>query len=341
MARRKLSYAERWQAVGLIRGGHSYRQVAQRFGVSHSVIIRLIQRVDETDTVDERERTGRPPKTTPREDRHLRRLAQQEPFSTANTLKRRWNVNVRICRRTVNRRLNNARLRARRPVKRPLLSDRHIAARLQWARDHMGWNIRSWKRVHWSDESRFLLKPIDGRVRVWRQRGTAYNQEHVLGTTAFGGGGVTVWGCFSLNCKLELYVLNGTLTGQKYLDQILRPLIVEHFDAHPLGDRPILMDDNARPHRARVVQDFLQQESIDVLPWPAMSPDMNPIEHVWDFIGKNLNARTPRCQNIQELRAALIQEWQNFPQRRLRRLVHSMRRRIRDLNGNGGGYTRY
>ena len=69
-----------------------------------------------------------------------------------------------------------------------------------------------------------------------------------MGTTAFGGGGFTVWGCFSLSCKIDLYVIDGTLRGQKYRDQILRSLVVPHFDGHPLASRPILMDGNARPH---------------------------------------------------------------------------------------------
>jgi hypothetical protein len=65
--------------------------------------------------------------------------------------------------------------------------------------------------------------------------------EHIVGTTAFGGGGFTVWGCFSLNCKIDLYVIDGTLRGQKYRDHILRSLVVPHFDGHPLASRPILM----------------------------------------------------------------------------------------------------
>ena len=77
------------------------------------------------------------------------------------------------------------------------------------------------------------MNPVDGRVRIWRRRNTAFQQEHIVGTTAFGGGGVTVWRCFSLNCKIDLYVLDGTLAGQKYRVEILRPLVVPHFDGHP------------------------------------------------------------------------------------------------------------
>ena len=116
-----------------------------------------------------------------------------------------------------------------------------------------------------------------------------------MGTIAFGGGGVTVWGCFSFDCKLDLYVLDGNLIGQKYGDNVLAPHVVPHFDNHALADRSMFMDDNARPH-------FLQQEAVQTIPWPVMSPDMNPIEHVWDFIGRKINQRNPKCQNIDELK---------------------------------------
>ena len=89
------------------------------------------------------------------------------------------------------------------------------------------------------------MSPVDYRVRVWRPRNTAFLQEHIVCTTAFGGAGVTVWGCFSLNCKLDLY--DGILTGQKYRDQTLCPL-----------SRAILMDANVRPHMACIVQNYLQ-----------------------------------------------------------------------------------
>ena len=96
---------------------------------------------------------------------------------------------------------------------------------------------------------------------------------------------------------------------------MLAPRVVPHFDNHALADRPMFMDDNARPHRARIVQHCLQQEAVQTIPWPAMSPDMNPIEHVWDFIGRKINQRNPKCQNNDELRTAIFQEWHQFPPR--------------------------
>ena len=208
-----------------------------------------------------------------REDRLISRRARQRPFSTAGALRGNLAFGGHISTRTVIRRLHHQGMRARRPIKRPQLTLRHRHARFDWSHDHLGWTIRTWRRVHWSDDSHFLLRPTDGRARVWHQRNTSFQDNHILGTTDFGGGGVTVWSC---------------------------------FDNHALADRPMFMDDNSRPHRARIVQYFLQQEAVQTIPWPAMSPDMNPIEHVWDFIGRKINQRNPKCQNIDELRTAIL-----------------------------------
>jgi hypothetical protein len=70
----------------------------------------------------------------------------------------------------------------------------------------------------------------------------------------------------------------------------------------------------------------LQQDAVQTIPWPAMSPDMNHIENVWDFITRKINQRNPKCQDIDELRTDILQEWQQFRQERFRRLVRSMTR---------------
>ena len=205
-----------------------------------------MQRFRQTGNVTDRPRAGRPRKTTPREDRLISRRARQRPFSTAGALRGNLAFGGHISTRTVNRRLHHQRMRARRPIKRPQLTLRHRHARFDWSHDHLGWTIRTWRRVHWSDESRFLLRPTDGRARVWRKRNTSFQDN------CFWGWGCN--GCFSFDWKLDLYVLDGNLTGQKYRDNVLAPRVVPHFDNHALANRAMFMNDNARPHRARIVQ---------------------------------------------------------------------------------------
>ena len=84
-----------------------------------------------------------------------------------------------------------------------------------------------------------------------------------MGATAFGGGGVTVCGCFSFICKLDLHILQSNLNGVAYHDNVLNAHVVPNFDNHPLAERPIIMNDNANPHRARIVRELRQKGTID------------------------------------------------------------------------------
>jgi transposase len=162
MVRQKLTIPERWQAVGMHNGGLSHRRVADHFRVNHSIIVWLIQCFRQTGNVTDRPRAGRPRKTTPREDRPISRRARQRPFSTAGALRDNLAFGGHISIRTVIRRLHHQGMRARRAIKRPQLILRHRHARLDRSHDHLGWTIRTWRRIHWSDENPknyiFLLK---------------------------------------------------------------------------------------------------------------------------------------------------------------------------------------
>ena len=150
-----------------------------------------------------------------------------------------------------------------------------------------------------------------------------------------------VWGYICHDCKLDLVTMQDNLTGVQYIRDVLQPIVVPHFDIHPLATRPVYMDDNARPHRSRAVTAYLQSEAVTSVPWPAMSPDLNPIEDIWDMLGRRMHAREPPVQNIRQVEAALHCEWQQLSQQGIRRLTGGMRRRVETVIQARGGYARY
>ncbi|KAI3369545.1 hypothetical protein L3Q82_007754 [Scortum barcoo] len=148
--------------------------------------------------------------------------------------------------------------------------------------------------------------------------------------TWFGSGSVMVWGGISLGGRTALHVLaRGSLTAIRYRDEILRPLVRPYAGA--VGPGFLLMQDNARPHVAGVCQQFLQDEGIDAMDWPARSPDLNPIEHIWDIMSRSIHQRHVAPQTVQELADALVQVWEEIPQETIRHLIRSMPRRCREV----------
>ena len=101
------------------------------------------------------------------------------------------------------------------------------------------------------------------------------------------------------------------------------------------------MQDNARPHTARVTQAYLNDMNITVMEWPARSPDMNPIEHVWDLLKRKVKSRIPAPANVGELRIAVVEEWRRLSQETIDNIILSMPRRVETLIRARGGNTRY
>ncbi len=134
-----------------------------------------------------------------------------------------------------------------------------------------------------------------------------------------GGGGVMVWAGIYYGQRAQVHFIDGILNAQRYRNEILRPIFVPFIHNHHL----MLQHDNARPHVARICTQFLEAEIIPVLAWPAYSPDMSPIEHVWDALDRRICQLVPVPAKIHQLRTAIEEEWTNIPQATINNLINS------------------
>ncbi|GFX89197.1 transposable element Tcb2 transposase [Trichonephila clavipes] len=192
---------------------------------------------------------------------------------------------------TVRNRLHGVGLYARRPMVCVRLTSRHRRDRREWATEHVNWRRNEWSNVLFSDESHFSVHPDNKRIFIWRDRGSRNNPVFVhTKVSDLAVGGVLVYGGISIDGRTDLYIIRDEpLTARRYREEILRPIVVPY--AATIRDDFILMDNNCRPHRANLVEDFLFEEGIVRMEWPACSPDMNPIEHVWDALGRRVAGR--------------------------------------------------
>ncbi|GBN59487.1 hypothetical protein AVEN_99448-1 [Araneus ventricosus] len=108
-----------------------------------------------------------------------------------------------------------------------------------------------------------------------------------------------------------------------------------------MGTDTIFMDDNARQHRERLVRSYLESETIPQMAWPARSPDMNPIEHVWEILGRWIACRSVPPGTLHDLQQALLQEWALLPQKAINDSIANMTRRCQACISARGYHTRY
>jgi hypothetical protein len=194
MVRKRISDAQRWQIIGMYKTGMSFKAIGRQMGYHYTVVSRLVRKRTQTNNVKDLPRSDRPRITSDRDDRALQRLVRGMQFATSPVLKQHWLPNRRLSTRTARNRLKSAGFKSRRVIKRPLLADQHRRTRLAWCLARRGWNLRTWREIHWSDESRFLLHVTDGQMWVWTHKNTAYIPRNIQPTDSYGGGSVMVWG---------------------------------------------------------------------------------------------------------------------------------------------------
>jgi transposase len=326
--------------VSMLQRGYSHREIANTLHVSVGSVHNLRQ-VHVSDV--NRLRRGRPRKLNRTQERRCVLEMVRGRVGTCADLARSSQqvLGVKVSSHTIKRALHRAGLRSQTKVKKPHLSLKNVKARLEFASVHEHWTIEDWSRVIFSDECKINRFNSDGRVWCWTREAMPLSERTISQTVKHGGGGIMVWGCMCMHgpgliCKVE-----GRINQIRYRDILEENVhrVISKFNLD--RSRVIFQQDNAPIHTTKMLQEWFSRQPFALLPWPAQSPDLNPIEHLWSILKRRLNQYERPPNGLLELWDRVVEVFHSITPDDCRRLVESMPHRIAAVKAAKGRWTKY
>lgn len=340
MARKRgqnLTYEEKMHIVFKFQEGYSQRKISSSLKVARNTVADVLTKWRQTGGVKQRRGQGRPKKCTARDERILVRKSLANRRMTSSQLA--GSVSSSISARTARRILLKYGLRGCIAAKKPLLTSKNRKARFQWAKRFRHWTASRWRKVLFSDESSFELFPSKFRIHIRRKIGEKYLDSCLQPTVKHGGGSIMVWGCIAYYGAGLLKECQGHIKAADYLSIIKSTMqeLVEHIQFP--DNKFIFQHDNAPVHTAKIVKTWLYKQNYPILPWPAQSPDMSPIETCWNDIKRKLQNARP--SNKAELLRIIQDTWNGMGSDYFHKLIDSMPKRVNALYLAKGGHTKW
>lgn len=282
-------------------------------------------------------RPGRPRSFSNQQHRALLRKAR-EGHSSASQLRTSMNLNIGTSR--IRQLLRSDHYLAYRSMTRVLrMTASHKAKRVIFAKQHLQWGRDMWEKVIWSDEKRFTLDGPDGWVRYWHDRGRPRRQ---FQRRQQGGGGVMVWAAFSGAGLFTLAFVETRMNSSVYCDTLETHLVPFAFYNYGIGGEGYhFMQDNAACHRSHETMSWLSAMGIPLLSWPALSPDLNPIENLWGWMVRRIYLDARQFSNVAELKKCIINTWNSIEVSLLQNLIDSMHERMCTVVANKVACTKW
>jgi transposase len=291
---------------------YSNREIASRLGVSEKCVRTSWKNFEENGKAGEKRRIGRPKLTSVRDVSLLTRQVRQNPRLSAKKLAGTFQTGGGkvLSRRTVNRILNKEKLFSNTAVRKPLLKSDYIKRR-KWCKERLDWSTERWKLVIFSDESNFEVINRKSRIKVRRMVGERFLKHNIQSRIQGGGGSVGIWGCISGHGSGVCQVYSGRMNQHNYKDVLENNLIPSIEVFYSPDDPWIFQQDGAPCHTANSIKAWLAENGVVQLPWPARSPDLNPIENIWSWMDHQLSFL--EIKSLDELKDALHQTWLKIP----------------------------
>lgn len=337
---KKISNDIRDNILSQIDNNNSDRDISSKISVSRSTIQRIRLKYRPYNIPN---KIGRPPKLTPENKRYLVKSVTSGKLDTATSANKQFksNMNVTVSDQTVRRAFIEAGLVAGVKTTKPLLSKKNISARYEFAKRHINWTINDWESIIWSDETKINRFNSDGRTWCWCKSVNEVETRTVKQNVKHGGGSIMIWGCLTIHGPGSLKIIDGLMVKEKYLD-ILENELINTIDNYKIDEnKAIFMQDNDPKHTAKIIKSWLSSQPFKTLIWPAQSPDLNPIEHLWAWVKSRLNNYDTAPTGILDLQYRVKEVWQTFGVDECRKLIHSMPDRINELYRNKGRWTSY
>ena len=206
---------------------------------------------------------------------------------------------------------------------------------------YVDWTVEDWKQVIWSDETKINRFGSDGRKWCWKKKHSPLQPNHVTSTVKFGGGSIMVWGCFTTHGVGFMTRIDGGMDAALYCnildDELKRTVEYYGMDEEKL----IFQHDNDPKHTVHKTVEKLQELGYSTLFWPAQSPDLNPIEHLWGVLKRRLAKYERVPSGMNELWDRVQVEWEAITQNECLHLIESMPKRVAAVIRVKGRHTKY
>ena len=320
--------------------GLSERKIAKRLPLSQKTVNRVLNCPEKRkDPYYKKPKPGATSKLTDQEKRLVVRNVRSGKAHDAVDVHNHFYRHVSPS--TIWRILRNTDLNAWVMRKKPFLHPDQIAKHLAWAIDHQNWTPDDWRKVVFSDESKFKIWGSDGRKWCWRRVGEAFDPRFVKPTVKHGGGRIMVWGCVTSKGVGRLHLIAGIMCAPEYVD-ILSTDLLGTFHDQDLDPRTLIFQqDGDSKHTSKLAKWFLAKQPFSVLPWPSSSPDMSIIEHSWDYVDRQICQRDVLPTSEENLWEILQEEWAKIPLDYINKLYDSLPHRVQELLNVKGSHTSY